>query len=132
MIITDIHWREVNLTLSFLFEANQAIPTKNGSEKTIRSVSNVNASTGVSAKAFFTMMALVENKTALKNVKTNPVRSVPGFIVFEFMLSAVSRQLSSDAKGFGRGCQLSARFPWLDIYKSCDGMTLTYFIITHC
>jgi len=55
----------------------------NGSEKTILSVNKVNASTGVSANAFFTMMALVENKTAPKKVNTNP-----GNVIFDFWIIA--------------------------------------------
>jgi hypothetical protein len=39
-------------------------------------VSNVKASTGVSAKAFFTMIAFVENRIAPSSVSTNPVKEI--------------------------------------------------------
>ena len=94
-IKTDTHCREVSLTLSFLLEANKAIPIKKGNEKTILRVSNVKASTGVSTNAFFTMMALVENKTAPRNVNTNPATRAFGFIVREVMRKAISCQLSA-------------------------------------
>ena len=76
MIHTDIHCLPVSLTLSFLFEAIRAMPTKNGSEKIMRSVSNVKASTVVSAKAFFTMIALVENNTAPRKVIIKPPKEI--------------------------------------------------------
>ena len=40
----------------------------------MRNASKVNAGTAVSANAFFTMIAFVENKTAPENVIRNPAR----------------------------------------------------------
>jgi hypothetical protein len=64
----------LSFILSFLLLANIATPTKNGSEKAIRNVSNVSASVCVSAKAFLTMMAFVENKIEPKKVIINPAK----------------------------------------------------------
>ena len=49
-----------------------AAPRKNGSENAMRSANNVNASVPVCANAFFTMIALVENKTDPVKAMMNP------------------------------------------------------------
>ena len=49
-----------------------AAPIKNGSEKSIRSISRVSASVCVFVKASFTIIALVENKMDPAKAMINP------------------------------------------------------------
>lgn len=85
MMMMLTHCRLVNRTLSFLLEVKIAIPRKKGNEKIMRIVSSVSASTGVSAKAFLTMIALVENNTAPRNVVTKPAKDILLLFAVVFM-----------------------------------------------
>ncbi len=91
--ITYIHCLPVNRTLSFLLEAKMATPRKKGNEKIILIVSSVNASTEVSANAFLTRIALVENNIAPNKVIRNPASEILKVFVVEFINSVVNRHL---------------------------------------
>jgi len=72
--------------LALVLPAHNAAARKKGSEKIMRRVSSVNASTGLLAKASFTMMAFVENSSEPTKQMRNPANEM--FFLLKMMAAA--------------------------------------------
>jgi hypothetical protein len=77
----------VSFTFPVFLLIKKAVPIKNGREKIILRVNKVKASTCVSANAFFTIIAFVENITAPMKVIRKPRKEM-----FFFNTICISRK----------------------------------------